>query len=146
MGLRDDIIGITAEAAEQRKQAAEDARAAQDAERKKDVDEAIKALDFILSDESIRTIVKMHAEKGRGSVASIAVKNGPVTLAGPGPRGELLPLTFAAKTVVASKQFETAAIRDRIATLKEEGVFVSHRYEIHPDVLVISFDYGSLCR
>ncbi|MDX0009166.1 hypothetical protein GOB40_21035 [Sinorhizobium meliloti] len=143
MGLKDDIAAIAAEAAQKRHQDMENAKAAQMAERLKDREAATAAIDHMLSDDTIRKIVKAHADQGGTNKATIAIKNGHVTLRGSGASQERLDLTFAAKPIIASAEFDTPAARQRVAALKSEGVSVSYQYQNQTDVLLITYDYSA---
>ncbi len=146
MGLKDDIAAIKAKAEannEEALRAAAAAAAKRDEEQKAAI---VAAIDTILSDESVKEIISVHAAKGGNSIATIGIKSKEVwlmRLVSPGTlgKGEKLKLRFDANAISAALFLDEHHAQARVAELETQGVSVKHQFDHKSDILVISFDY-----
>lgn len=146
MGLRDEIAAIKAKA-DADKEAAAEAAAKAAAKRDEEQKAAIAAaIHSILSNQSVKEIISVHAAKGGNSIATIGIKSKEVWLmriVSPGTlgKGEKLKLHFDANAISAALFFDEHDAQARIAELESEGISVKHQFDHKSDILLISFDY-----
>ncbi|NKJ03461.1 hypothetical protein [Rhizobium sp. SG741] len=146
MGLKDEIISIVSKADEERDNQKNAAQQAMETIKRKDREDATAALEHLLSDESIKKIIKTHAAKGGKRVAMISAKNGMTALydspAIPSSRQTILDITFAAKPMEAAQAFKDEFIQSRVRELAKEGLKFESRFDMQEQVLVIAIDYS----